>query len=94
MLQKQNIAFGLNRENKMQNPKLFKKAEKLKYHENILPLKYFFFIMTINNIMFFINTPDDMEAFYTLSSPKTVHIYDFSICHASLEERCLLRRKV
>ena len=77
MLQKQNIVFGCNRENKMQNPKLFKKAAKLKYHENILPLKYFFFIMTVNNIIFFINTPDDMKAFYTLSSPKIVHITIF-----------------
>ena len=61
----------------MQNTKLLKKGAKLKCHENILPLKYFFFIMTVNNINFFINTPDDMDAFYTLSSPKIVHITVF-----------------
>ena len=74
---KAKYSIWVNRENKMQNTKLLKKGAKLKCHENILPLKYFFFIMTVNNINFFINTPDDMDAFYTLSSPKIVHITVF-----------------
>ena len=32
LLQRQNIVFGMNRENKMQNPKIFQKC-----HENFLP---------------------------------------------------------
>ena len=69
--------MGLTAKIKCKILKLFKKAAKLKCHENILPLKYFFFIMAVNNINFFINTPDDMEVFYTLSSPKIVHITIF-----------------
>ena len=49
------------------------------WHKNTLPLKYFFFFITANNIISFINTPDGMEAFYTLISPKIGHITIFVI---------------
>ena len=44
-----------------------------------LTLEYFFFIITVNNIIFFINNPNDTEAVYTLSSPKISNITIFLI---------------
>ena len=53
--------------------KFFKNATKF------LTLEYFFFIITVNNIIFFINSPNDIEAVYTLGSPKISHITIFLI---------------
>ena len=84
MLQKQNIVFGMNREIKMQNPKIVQDSSEIKMPRNfhvteISYLKYFFFFITVNDIISFINTPDEMEAFYTLSLPKIGYITIFLI---------------
>ena len=79
MLLKPNIIFRMNRENKMQNPKIVQKSNEIFMPRKFLILKYFFFFITVNNIIFFINTPDKMEAFYTLNTHKISHITIFLI---------------
>ena len=80
MLLKPTIIFRMNRENKMQNPKIVQKNNEIFMPRKFLILKYFFFFfITVNNIILFINTPDEMEAFHTLNSPKIGHITIFLI---------------
>ena len=58
----------MNRKNKMQNPKIIQKTNEIKMPRKFLTLKYFFFFIRVNNVILLINIPNDMEAFYTLSS--------------------------
>ena len=41
MLQKQNVVFGFNRENKMQNPKIVQKRSEIKMPRKHLTFKVF-----------------------------------------------------